>query len=83
MNQQRFNKKVAISIAHNPIQQYRTKLVKVDQHFIKEKIEVRKVTTPFVTTGKQLADVLTKGLSSTTFDFTVSKLGMHDMYALA
>ena len=78
-----YDNKATISIAHNPIQHDKTKHVEMNQHFIKEKIEVRKVTTPFVTTGKQLADVLTKGLSSTTFDFTVSKLGMHDMYALA
>ena len=32
--------KVAISIAHNPVQHDRTKHVEVDRHFIKEKLEV-------------------------------------------
>jgi hypothetical protein len=31
--------KVAISIAHNPVQYDRTKHVEIDRHFIKEKLE--------------------------------------------
>jgi hypothetical protein len=30
--------KVAISIAHNPVQRDRTKHVEIDRHFIKEKL---------------------------------------------
>ena len=54
----------------------------MDRHFIKGKIELRQITTPFVPTRQQLVDVFTKELSSTMFDFMVSKLGMH-MYAPA
>lgn len=31
--------KVAINISHNPVHHNRTKHVKIDKHFIKEKIE--------------------------------------------
>lgn len=43
--------KAAISIAHNPVNlvQYdRTKHVKIDRHFVKEKIENGLICTPFV-----------------------------------
>lgn len=72
--------KVAISIGHYPVQHDRTKHVEVDQYFIEEKIEAWEITTPLVPIGQQLADVLTKVLSSTMFDFMVSNLGMHNMY---
>ena len=43
------NNKVAINIAHNPIQHDWTKQVEVDRHFINEKIEIGEISTPFVT----------------------------------
>ena len=64
----------AISIAHNPIQHDRTKHVELDRHFINEKLESGLIYTPFVSTQDQLADILTKGLHSITFEGIVSKL---------
>ncbi|XP_011046793.1 PREDICTED: uncharacterized protein LOC105141310 [Populus euphratica] len=54
--------KSAIAIAHNPVQHDRTKHVEVDKHFIKEKLESGLICTPYVPTGEQLADILTKGV---------------------
>ena len=42
--------KAAISIAHYSVQHNRTKHVEVDKHFIKEKIEMGQIVTPFVST---------------------------------
>ena len=39
--------------------------------------------TPYVPTGHQLADVLTKGLYSNVFHKNISKLGMEDLYSPA
>ena len=64
----------AISIAHNPVQHDRTKHIKVDRHFIKEKLESGLICTPFVSSNDQLADVLTKGLPNTMFWDFISKL---------
>ena len=73
--------KSAINIAHNPVQHDRTKHVEVDKHFIKEKLDSGRIYTPFVSTGNQVADVLTKGLSGSTFQSIVSKLGMVNIHS--
>lgn len=55
------DKRSARSIAHNPVQRERTKHVRDNMHFIKEKLDSSVIYTPFVPTSAQLADVLTKG----------------------
>ena len=73
--------KSAINIAHNLMQHDRTKHVEVDKHFIKEKLDNGTICTPFVSIGNQLADILTKGLSGSTFQSIVSKLGMDNIHS--
>ena len=75
--------KAAISIAHNPVQHDRTKHVEVDRHFVKEKLTEGLICTSFVRTENQLANILTKGVSSKIFNSTLDKLGIWDIYALA
>ncbi|GAV57086.1 hypothetical protein CFOL_v3_00624, partial [Cephalotus follicularis] len=73
--------KVAISIAHNPVQRNRTKHIEIDRHFIKEKLDSKIICIPFVSSQNQLADVFTKGLSCKIFHSIVCKLGMQNIYA--
>ena len=75
--------KLSISIAHNPVQHDQTKHIEVDRHFIKEKLEIGLICTPYVSTHGQLADVLTKGLSDPVFESIVSMLGMENIYSPA
>lgn len=42
------NNKAAIQISKNPVQHDRAKHVKVDMHFIKEKLEAEIIEIPFV-----------------------------------
>jgi hypothetical protein len=70
------NNKTAISIAHNLVQHDRTKHVEIVRHFIKEKLREGIICTPYVKTGEQLTDMLTKGVSSSIFHSALSKLGM-------
>ena len=65
------------------MQQDRTKHVEVDPHFIKEKLDSGLICTPFVSTGNQLADALTKGLSSNVFQKITGKLAMDDIHSPA
>ena len=75
--------KAAISIAHNPVQHDRTKHVEIDRHFIKEKLNSGIICTPFVKSGEQLADALTKSLASKPFHSILGKLGMRNIFAPA
>ncbi|CAL5350327.1 unnamed protein product [Camellia sinensis] len=75
--------KAAINIAHNPVQHDRTKHVEIDRHFIKEKLTSGTICTPFVQSGDQLADILTKGLGNKPFHDILGKLGMRDIFAPA
>ena len=72
--------KAAISIAHNPVLHDRTKHVKVDKHFIKEKLETGLICNPYVSTAEQVADVFTKGLPKKKFDDLICKLDMEDIF---
>ncbi|KAB2617626.1 hypothetical protein D8674_013495 [Pyrus ussuriensis x Pyrus communis] len=72
---------MAHGISDNPVQHDRTKHVEVDRHFIKEKLERKIVSIPFVSSDEQLADVLTHAVCSREFDDSLVKLGMCDIYA--
>ena len=73
--------KVAIEIAQNLVQHDRTKHVEIDRHFIKEKLDEKTIHFPFVQSGDQLADILTKAVSGRVFHDIIDKLGMIDIYA--
>ena len=72
--------KAAIDISHNPIQHDRTKHVEVDRHFIKQNQEERIIQFPLVKSENQLADILTKAISSRNFNDSLDKLGVIDIY---
>ncbi|CAN6709377.1 unnamed protein product [Malus baccata var. baccata] len=73
--------KSAREIAENPVQHDRTKHVEVDRHFIKEKLEKKIVSVPFVNSEEQLADILTHAVCRRVFGDSIVKLGMCDIYA--
>ena len=75
--------KSAINIAHNAVQNDRTRHIEVDRYFIKEKIDSGVICTPYIPSQQQLADILTKGLRKPTFEAILSKLGMENTYSPA
>ena len=78
-----YDNKLTINIAHNLFQHDWTKHVEVDRHFIEEKLKSRLICTPYVPTHGQLVDILTKGLTSSSFQKVTSKLGVDNIYSPA
>ena len=73
--------KAACDIAYNSVQHDHTKHVEVDRFFIKEKLDEKIVELPKIRSEDQLADILTKVVSSRVFLKFLGKLGMWDIYA--
>ena len=55
----------------------------VDCHFIRKKIVSRCMTTSFVNSSNQLADIFTKSLRGPRIQFIYNKLGAYNLYAPA
>ena len=55
----------------------------MDCHFIREKIASECMTTSFVNSNDQLADIFTKSLRGLRIKYICDKLGCFDLYALA
>jgi len=72
--------KSTISIGHNPVQHDRTKHTEIDRHFIKEKLDSGLITTSYIPSRLQLADLFMKGLPTERFHNLTCKLGMIDIH---
>ena len=59
------------------VQHDRTKHIEIDRHFIKKKLNSGLIRTPYFSND---LDILTKGLSSTTFQVNIFKLRMENIY---
>ena len=63
-------------MAENPIFHGRTKHIDLDVHFIWENIKNGDIEIRYAPTKYQVADILTKGLSKSQFQFLCNKLGL-------
>ena len=75
-----YDNKSAINIANNLVQHDRTKQVEIDWFFIKEKLNSGLLELSHVATGEQVAECLTKGLSSLDLARLCDKMGLIDIF---
>jgi len=72
----------ATYLSTNPIFHARTKHIEVDYHFVCDRIAKKEVQIRFISSKNQLADVLTKSLSHSTFASLWSKLHVVNHFQL-
>jgi hypothetical protein len=64
----------AVYMSTNPVHHRRTKHIELDIHFVREKVALGELRVVHVPTAHQLADVMTKGLPSASFQSFRSSL---------
>lgn len=66
----------AIALSHNPVLHARTKHMELDIHFVREKVVSKDLLVEHVPVAQQVADILTKPLSSSQFPTMRCKLNV-------
>ena len=68
--------KSAIQLCKNPVFHDRSKHIEVRYHYIRECVEAGTICVKHISTGEQLADILTKPLARVRFQELRTRLGM-------
>ena len=73
----------AVYLSANPVHHRRTKHIELDIHFVREQVALGHIRVLHVPTAQQFADVMTKGLPTTTFEEFRSSLCVTDAVSTA
>ncbi|KAK2454628.1 putative mitochondrial protein [Trifolium repens] len=70
----------AVLLAHNPVLHSRTKHMEIDLFFVREKVLAKQLSVTHIPGSDQLADILTKPISSEKFLLMRTKLNVKDSH---
>ena len=73
--------KFAISIAHDPVYHDWIKHMNIDPFYIKEKLDEKILSTHYIHSTEQCADIFTKRLPGRVFSKLISKPGMRNLHS--
>ncbi|KAL4030898.1 hypothetical protein IC575_009152 [Cucumis melo] len=71
-----FDNMSAIDISKNPVQHSLTKHIDIRHHFIQELVEVKVIKLDHIRSNLQLADIFTKPLDASSFEYLCAGLGV-------
>jgi len=63
----------ALQLANNPVHHDRTKHINIKHHFIRETIASKQISVLRVVTADNVADMLTKAVSATVYDYLIGR----------
>ena len=66
----------AISVSKNPVFYSKTKNIPIKYHFLREQVTNQIVQVHYIPTIEQIADIFTKPLAKTPFEYLKQKLGV-------
>jgi hypothetical protein len=72
----RVDSKFAIDLARHPVAHGRSKHIETKFHFLRHQVNKGKLEVKHCKTEEQIADLLTKPLKQSSFDYLKEKLGM-------
>jgi kynurenine formamidase len=66
-------------MAMNPVHHQRTKHIDVRYHFVRERIQTKEIELQHISTKENLADIMTKGVTTGILNYLRPKLGICSM----